>query len=156
MIANNIVKFLASGFYSSYGRLPYPGSRGTIPIWLIAFFIVGGNQAAIAILAILLTCFSVFLSGRAETIWGHDAKKIVIDEWAGMMVTLILVPYTLLNYVIAFIIFRLTDAIKIFPARTAEKLPRGWGVTADDIVAGIQSCLLTHLVIYIINQYIIN
>ena len=71
-----------------------------------------------------------------------------------MFITLILVPYSLLNYTIAFVAFRGFDAVKIWPANVAENLPRGWGVTADDVVAGIQANLFTHLIIYIINSYI--
>jgi phosphatidylglycerophosphatase A len=80
---------------------------------------------------------------------GHDAKKIVIDEWAGMMISLIMIPYSLTNYILAFLAFRALDAVKFFPANVAERLPRGWGVTADDVVAGIQANLLTQLLIYV-------
>ena len=151
---DSLIKFFASGLFTSYGKLPYPGSRGTIPAWLIAFFLVRGNQPVIIILSAAFTILSVYLSNKAEPIWGHDAKKIVIDEWAGMMVTIILLPYSLLNYIIAFVVFRLADAVKISPARNAEKLPRGWGITADDIVAGVQANLITQLIVYIINNYI--
>ena len=102
----------------------------------------------------MCTIISVILSGKAEKIYGHDARKIVIDEWAGMFIALILVPYSLLNYLIAFVAFRLLDAIKVYPANRAEKLPSGWGVTADDVVAGIQANLITQLTVYIINNYI--
>jgi len=149
-----LVKFLASGFYTSYGKGFYPGSRGTIPAWLIGYFLIRGEQSVLYLAAVVFTALSVYLSYKAERIWGHDSKKIVMDEWAGMMVTFVLVPYSLLNYGIAFIIFRLADAVKIWPANRAEGLPGGWGVTADDIVAGVQSCLLTHLTVYVINSYL--
>lgn len=104
--------------------------------------------------AVICTIISIYVSGRAETIYGHDARKIVIDEWAGMLVTLILLPYSLTNYFIAFVAFRVFDILKITPARQAERLPTGWGVTGDDIVAGIQANLFTQLIVYIINIYI--
>ena len=149
----SIIKLFASGLYSSYSPI-VPGTTGTIPAWLIAYFVIGNHTNTVAAAAIIFTVASVYLSCKAEKIYGHDAKKIVIDEWAGMMITLILVPFSLRNYVIAFIAFRGFDAIKIFPARAAEKLPSGWGVTADDIVAGIQANLSTHLLVYILNSYI--
>lgn len=149
-----LIKLLASGLFTSYGRGFYPGSRGTIPAWLLAYFLLRGTISGTIACAIGFTILSVYISYEAEKIWGHDAKKIVIDEWAGMFVTLIIVPYSLFNYGLAFVIFRLADAVKIWPANAAEKLPGGWGVTADDIVAGVQSCLLTHLVIFIINNYL--
>jgi len=151
---SGLIKFIASGLYTSYGKRFYPGSRGTIPAWLIAYFLVRGNQTALYILAAVFTVLSVVIANEAEKIWGHDSKKIVTDEWAGMMITLIAVPYSLLNYFIGFVIFRLADGIKVFPADRAERLPRGWGVTADDIVAGIQACLITHAIIFAINKYL--
>nr|MBN2278539.1 phosphatidylglycerophosphatase A [candidate division Zixibacteria bacterium] len=153
MNKNSIIKFLASGFYCSYSKI-VPGSTGTIPAWLIACFFLKGHETATIMAAVAATVISVFLAGEAEKIYGHDAKRIVIDEWAGMFITLILVPYSLLNFGLAFIYFRLLDAVKIWPANAAERLPRGWGVTADDVVAGIQANLLTQLTVYIINHYI--
>lgn len=154
MSKSAVIKFFASGFYTGYSRI-VPGTTGTIPAWLIAYFVVGDNPIIIIILSVLLTIISVYLSEKAEMIFGHDAKKIVIDEWAGMMITLILIPYSLLNYLIAFVAFRGFDAIKIFPANVAERLPGGWGVTADDIIAAIQANLATQLTLYILNHYIL-
>jgi len=147
-----VIKLIASGFYSGYSPI-VPGTTGTVPAWLLAYFILGHIPGIMPIAAIVMLALSVFFSGKAEPILGHDAKKIVIDEWAGMFVTLILVPFSLFNYILAFLAFRALDAIKFFPANSAEKLPRGWGVTADDFVAGIQANLLTHLTIYVIGCY---
>jgi phosphatidylglycerophosphatase A len=152
---NSIIKLFASGFYSSYSPF-IPGTTGTIPAWLLAYFVVGDNPNMVIILAIAFTIISVFLSQMAEGIYGHDAKKIVIDEWAGMFITLIFVPYSLVNYLIAFIAFRGFDGLKIFPANVAEKLPGGWGVTADDIVAAVYAGLSTLLAIYILENYIME
>jgi len=153
MNKNSVIKFFASGFYTSYSKI-YPGSTGTIPAWLIAFFLLRGDNITTISAAVAVTVISVMLATAAEKVYGHDSKQIVIDEWAGMFIAVILVPYSLLNYIIAFVIFRLLDAIKIWPANIAERLPRGWGVTADDVVAGIQANLLTHLAVYVLNRYI--
>ena len=155
MNKNFFIKFFASGFFSSYSPT-VPGTTGTIPCWLIAFFLVRGDQTIVISLAIAFTIISVWLANLAEGVYGHDAKKIVIDEWAGMMITLIMIPYSFINYLIAFVAFRGYDAIKIFPANVAERLPGGWGVTADDVVAGIQANLSTWLAIYILNHYILT
>ncbi len=141
-----LVKIIATGLYSGYGR-PFPGTWGTIPAWLLAYFLIGGNQALLAGTAVGVLVVSVWASGQAEQVFGHDARTIVIDEWAGMLIALILVPYSLTNYAIAFVAFRGFDVIKLPPARQAERLPGGWGVTMDDVVAGVQANLATHLVI---------
>jgi phosphatidylglycerophosphatase A len=143
-----IIKFLASGLYSGYSPI-WPGTTGTIPAWLIAYFLIGNRTDILLMVTAVMIIASVYLAGKAEIYFGHDAKKIVIDEWAGMMISVILVPFSLLNYIIAFGAFRAFDAVKIYPANLAEKLPRGWGVTADDIVAGVQANLLTQLIIFV-------
>ena len=70
-----------------------------------------------------------------------------------MFVALLFVPYSLINYVIAFFAFRFFDVVKIPPARQLERLRGGWGVTMDDIAAGIHANLATQLAIYILNNY---
>lgn len=104
-------------------------------------------MAAVSIIAALI---SAYAAGAAETFMGHDSRKIVIDEWAGMFISLILVPLSITSYLIAFFWFRLFDVLKLPPASQAEKLPGGWGVTMDDVVAGIQANIFTHLTLYVI------
>ncbi|SYZ74460.1 Phosphatidylglycerophosphatase A [Candidatus Zixiibacteriota bacterium] len=151
MIKNGLIKFFASGLYSGYSPF-IPGTTGTIPAWLLAYFWLGHSQTTLWIGAIVLTAASVVLASLAEPLLGHDSKKIVIDEWAGMAIAVLLVPLSLVNYIIAFVAFRGFDAVKIFPAGRAENLPRGWGVTADDVVAGIQANILTQLIVYLLGR----
>lgn len=150
---DHIVRLVATGLYSGYGW-PYPGTWGTGPAWLIAYFLIGGDQRLLIGAVVLSTVLSVWAAGEAEKMFGHDARKIVIDEWAGMFVTLLFVPFSFQNYLIAFVMFRAFDVVKIPPARNAEKLPGGWGVTMDDIVAGVQACAATHLIIYGLETYL--
>ena len=142
---------LATGFWSGYFPIT-PGTFGSIPPWLIAFFLIQNNQLWLVAAATAATVVSVWSAGEAEKELGHDARKIVIDEWAGMFITLLFVPYSLINYAIAFFVFRALDVVKIYPARQAERLPAGWGITMDDVVAGVQSNLVTHLIIWLIKQ----
>ena len=146
-----IAKMLAKGFWSGYFPIT-PGTFGSIPPWLIAFFLIQNNLLGLIMAATAATIVSVWSAGEAEKELGHDARKIVIDEWAGMFITLLFVPYSLINYAIAFFVFRALDVVKIYPARQAERLPAGWGITMDDVVAGVQSNLVTHLIIWLIKQ----
>ncbi|HEX2965550.1 MAG TPA: phosphatidylglycerophosphatase A [Syntrophorhabdaceae bacterium] len=68
---------------------------------------------------------------------GTDPKYIVIDELAGMCVALAGHSASLKNIIIAFVLFRLFDILKPVPIRTAERLRGGYGVMADDVIAGI-------------------
>jgi phosphatidylglycerophosphatase A len=146
---NWITKAVATGLFTGY--FPWvAGTIGTIPAWFIAFFIIRGNPALLSAVTAVTFLVSVWVSSLAEGLLGHDSKKIVIDEWAGMFVSLLFVPYSLNAYLVAFVAFRLFDVLKIPPAAQAERLPRGWGVTADDIVAGIQANILTQIVVLFI------
>jgi len=147
-----LAKLIATGLYSGKMR-PFPGTWGTIPAWLIAFFLIRGDQFVLAIVAGVTTVLSVWSSSEAEKVYGHDAKVIVIDEWAGMFFTLILVPYSLFNYVLAFLVWRAFDVVKIPPARQSEKLPGGWGITMDDVIGGIQACLAMHAFLWVQDRW---
>lgn len=70
-----------------------------------------------------------------------DPGAGVIDEVAGMLVTLYLLPASWTLAVTGFFIFRILDVIKPFPARQFESLPGGWGMMADDVMAAIYSNL---------------
>lgn len=100
-----------------------------------------------AALAVLFTGVGIVVSTEAEKIFGKkDAPTIAIDEVAGQLITYLFVPYSLIHLIAGFVLFRLFDILKIFPARWAQdNLPRGWGVVGDDVVAGVQAGVLLYL-----------
>jgi phosphatidylglycerophosphatase A len=108
----------------------------------------------LGILTAVTFAVSVWTAQKMEPVLGHDARKIVIDEWTGMFLTLMFIPYSLVNYVIAFAAFRLFDVIKLPPAGQSERLPGGWGVTMDDVVAGIQANIVTQAVIFVLDRWV--
>lgn len=66
-----------------------------------------------------------------------DPKFAVIDEVAGQWFTIVFCSGSVTSFILAFFLFRAFDIIKIQPARAAEKLPGGWGVMTDDMIAGL-------------------
>ena len=79
-----------------------------------------------------------------------DSGLIVIDEMAGLLLTLFLIPWSIKTVVIGFFLFRLMDIVKPFPIRRLETtLPRGWGVVGDDVLAGIYANVALRLVMQI-------
>ncbi len=148
----NLVTILAAGLGTGYAPFA-SGTVGSIPPCFIAYFMIKGDQITLTVVAVITIIISVWSAGEAENYFGHDSKKIVIDEWAGMFITLLFIPYSLTNYLIGFIVFRALDVIKIYPARQAERLPGGWGVTMDDVVAGFQSIAVTKLIIFLIAKF---
>lgn len=100
-----------------------------------------------AIYIAALFFIGVWVATQVEKDWGHDSNRVVIDEWMGMSVALFLIPFTWINFAIAFVLFRVFDIAKPLYIRKAEALPGGWGVMLDDLLAGIYSALILHLII---------
>lgn len=80
-----------------------------------------------------------------------DPQFIVIDEWAGMSISLLYIsPSNYLAVISAFLLFRFFDITKLGPVGWAENLPGAWGIMLDDVVAGIFATLLLHLILIIV------
>lgn len=137
------VLFLATGFH--IGNIPFaPGTFGTL-IGLPLCFVLERIALPTAILCVLVFIFfAVWIADTAEKILKqNDPGCIVIDEIAGIMVTLLGLPFNLATAVTGFIIFRALDILKPIPIRNLDKrIPGGLGVVADDVVAGIIANLI--------------
>ncbi|HVZ26688.1 MAG TPA: phosphatidylglycerophosphatase A [Sediminibacterium sp.] len=93
------------------------------------------------IIAIVLTA-GVAAGNHVESIWGKDSSKVVVDEVAGMAISLGFLPRQWNWMFGAFVLFRVLDITKPFYIRQSEKLPGGWGVMADDVIAGVYTLLI--------------
>ena len=92
------------------------------------------------IAVILLAVWSADIIEKRSGI--HDPSIVVIDEVAGMWCSLLAVPQIPWHYVTAFVIFRLIDIAKPGPIRRLQKWPGGWGITMDDLAAGMVTILM--------------
>ena len=133
------------------GRSPYvPGTVGTLvamPAAILAQRLLqpGWFLAAAVVLAILAVWAA---DVAAIEMARHDPGPVVIDEAAGLFVTLLFQPpgtRTAPFYVLAFVLFRVMDIVKPPPARSAERLPGGWGIVTDDLIAGVYANLALRL-----------
>ncbi len=134
------------------------GSLGAAAVWVLTAWVFAGAWApmAIALAAsiVLWTTGCVTLGAFVEQTWGRkDPGHCVADEWAGQALTFLLIPagtspdrWWLVGG-IGFVTFRLFDISKLFPANRAERLKLGWGVAADDLVAGVYANIATRLTI---------
>lgn len=112
------------------------------------FIQVRGVNALFDIITILvLTIFGIWSASVVEIEWGKDNNRVVIDELLGMCISLFLIPAELKYIALAFVFFRFFDIVKPLYIRKAEALPGGWGVMADDVLAGIYSNILLHIVV---------
>ncbi len=145
----NLKKFVANTIATFFyvGLIPVgPGTFGTlaaIPLFYALTFTPLYLYLAITVLIILI---SVWASTIAEEIYGkHDPGQVVADEVCGYLVTMILVPPTISNIFLGFLLFRLFDITKPYPVRKFEKLPGGWGIVIDDVAAGVYACITLHI-----------
>ena len=150
MKINILEKFLGSGFYSGY--IPFaPGTFGSLVA--LSIYLIPGMENP-TILLILISLFSVLgisIGTKFETIYGKDPKQCTIDEMVGTWITLLFIPKKILLILMAFIIWRVFDIIKPFPANVAEKLNGGFGIMLDDVISAIYALLISHLIINLIN-----
>ena len=93
-----------------------------------------------------VTLVGIWAGGRVERLLGlKDPGVIVIDEVAGMMLSVLVLPRTPLILLAAFLCFRVLDIVKPFPARQAQWLLGGLGVVVDDLIVGAYTLLLLSL-----------
>ncbi len=89
-------------------------------------------------------------ANEVEVLWGKDHGRVVIDEVAGMCITLLFVPVTIKFVLIGLVLFRFFDILKPLGIRQLEKLPGGWGVMADDVLAGIYANIVLQILIFFV------
>ncbi|WP_343671569.1 phosphatidylglycerophosphatase A [Chitinophaga sp.] len=119
-------------------------------VWYLV--LAGGhpNNVWTLLFTVAITLLGIWSGTEVEPYWGKDDKKVVIDEVAGMFVSVLFVPVTPAYMLAGLILFRFFDIVKPLYIRRTEALPGGLGVMMDDIVAGIYSNLLLQLVIHLI------
>jgi len=106
--------------------------------------------------AVLASVACVAFGDFTERTWKKDPKQCTIDEVAGQAVALLGVPFAaghltvdswLITAGVCFVLFRIMDILKPFPARRFEKLPKGWGVLLDDLMAGVYANIAAQVIL---------
>ncbi len=151
MKLNFIEKLIGSGIYSGY----FPFASGTVgSIVALAIYLIPGfeNPALLLFFISFFLVVGIFIGNKFEEVYGKDPKQCTIDEFVGTWISLLFLPKKALFIAIAFIIWRVMDILKPFPARQVEKMKGGLGIMLDDVIAGIYSFLIVQMFIYFINK----
>jgi phosphatidylglycerophosphatase A len=133
------------------GKLPASGTFGSFFTLLIYFILQKYfNNLTIIILLIFVTLYSlIFLNKTIKNFKQKDPKEIVIDEYIGQMIPLIVCGNNIYLILVAFISFRFFDITKIYPANIFDKKIEGpLGIIGDDIIAGIYSLMIIFIIKY--------
>ena len=126
-----------------------PGTLGSA-VGLGIFWLLSGDLICQIVGCLGVTVLALITSGPTAKLLGQeDPGPVIIDEVAGMMVALFLLPVTWQVYLGAFILFRLLDVLKPWPIRKFEKLPGSWGIVLDDLAAGLITNGILRLALFI-------
>lgn len=129
------------------GRAPFAPGTVASAITAVVLLVLPFSQAAVIGFFVVVTVGGVLAAQRAERwLGGKDPGAIVIDEVAGMALSVLVLPLTVPVLATAFVLFRIFDVVKPFPANWSQRLPGGIGVMADDLIAGVYALALTALV----------
>jgi len=149
------------------GRLPLaPGTWGSLPptiiFGLMWQFHLSGPSITIVMVALALagSVICVKFAPAAIAATGNtDPREVVADELAGQAVTFLPIPFFIPVILTTgqiciitsggFLLFRLFDIVKLWPIRKLEKLPKGWGILADDLMAGVFAAIVLLIVIFL-------
>jgi len=134
--ASRIALVIASAFGAGYSPVA-PGTAGSavalVILWLVPF-----SQLGLIVFFLAVTFFGTWAANVAEAAVGaKDPGVIVIDEVAGMTLSVLVLPLTGSALLVGFVLFRLFDVLKPFPANRLQAVPGGVGVMIDDLVAGL-------------------
>jgi phosphatidylglycerophosphatase A len=136
---NALSKLVATAFGAGYAPRA-PGTCGTAVAVPLAWALSSLSIWQFGLVALGITLLGVACAQRADRAWGtEDNQRIVIDEVAGFLVTVLPVDRgTWTTLAVGFVVFRAFDILKPPPVRWLdEHLPGGWGVVLDDIAAGL-------------------
>jgi phosphatidylglycerophosphatase A len=153
-----------------------PGLSGRLAVWLASGLGLGlvtpapgtvaglwgaGLAAAVAQipsvseqigLTVVLVLLAVPICGSAARALGtrHDPGAVVLDEIVALPIVFMgVVPFGWAVLAAGYVLFRLCDICKPGLARAAEKLPGGWGIVADDVLAAVLACILLHAAVWV-------
>ena len=136
----------------SLGPLGYLPASGTLTVALVGvplFYLMHAWQPAVyGAVTLAFAAVSIWLHQVGDRILGEkDSRKLVWDELVGFMLAVAFLPFSYKLAVLALVLERSIDIVKVPPANWIEKRwPGGWGVVGDDVVAGVYTCAILHLV----------
>ena len=160
---NNKFPFLPRLIATSLGCGYWPwgpgtmGAIGGVAVWFLLLWLCGSAMSLFAVLAALTVIFTfagAWSGTVSERYWGPDPSRVVIDETVGQWLAMLPLsafascpdPWHMWQMwtgaALSLVLFRFFDIVKPLGVRQMERFPGGWGIMADDILAGIYSALI--------------
>jgi phosphatidylglycerophosphatase A len=148
-LADRLATLVATGFGSGYSPFA-PGTAGSA-VGLLLFWPLSRLPLALQIAAtVAVLVIGVAAATRvARRVGLEDPGLVVVDEVVGQWITLVSLPLTPLTAAAGFFLFRVMDVVKPWPARQLEHLRAGYGIMADDVMAGIYAQLALRVLLLV-------
>lgn len=148
-LADRLATLVATGFGSGYSPFA-PGTAGSA-VGLLLFWPLSRLPLPLQIAAtVAVLVLGVAASTRvARRVGLEDPGIVVVDEVVGQWITLVSLPLTPLTAAAGFFLFRVMDVVKPWPARQLEHLRAGYGIMADDVMAGLYAQLALRVLLLV-------
>jgi phosphatidylglycerophosphatase A len=141
-----LIKIIASCFYLGYAPLAGGSLASGAGVFLYLF--LQSSFIIYLMTTLALITVGILITRRAEKIFGaKDSPKIVIDELAATLVVLFMIPPEAKFLIIGFVIFRLLDIVKPYPADKIEESKNRFSVMGDDLIAAVYTNLILQTVL---------
>ena len=131
---------MATGCYIGY--LPVAPATFSCIISIIFWYFLLPYSAFYILVTVLLCALGVYVAHDLAREWGKDPRRIVIDEYATLLIPLYFTPQRVLPLVITFLLFRFFDIVKPPPIRYLENIKGGWGIMLDDLGAAVLTTVI--------------
>lgn len=156
-----IKEFLFTAFYSGYSPVA-PGTAGTLvamALYILENLVFASSDPfylnlfnTVFLCVIVYPCIK--LGDDAEIFFNtKDPQQVVIDEVLGYWTGTLFIPFSLSSAFMVFVLFRLFDIIKPFPADSLQSLKGGLGIMIDDIIAGLYTLACVHIALHVLKMY---
>jgi phosphatidylglycerophosphatase A len=139
-ITKRLKELIATGFYIGY--LPIAPATFSCFISVVIWYFLIPLKAVYVVFAVVLFIVGTTVSNDLAKEWGKDPRRIVVDEYASLLLPLFFTPVRILPLVATFLLFRIFDIVKPPPVRNAERMSGGWGIMMDDLLAAVYTTII--------------
>ena len=138
---------------ATFGFIGYapvaPGTFGSAAGLVVYWLLLGTGPIVYVAVTLALLLAGTWAASLAERELGTDPGPVVIDEVVGMLITLAFLDVTRAGAIVGFLVFRVLDVVKPWPAGRFERLHGGLGVMADDVMAAVYGNVVMRLLIWL-------
>ena len=149
--------FAAKILSTCFGIGFFPAAPGTVTSMVAAlgyfFFPVLHNPMLLLFLVLLGTGVGIWAGGVMEEHYGNDPSNVTIDELAGQWLALVALPEGAWPVALSFVFFRFFDIAKPGPVDALQRLPGGWGIMLDDLLAGFFANLVVRALLFLLTLF---